>query len=167
MILVKQRMNNTQTKRHPLYTCSKASSGRICRVWNSYQKGRFHLLVRLYCQFLGCAWHNFHHQHLSDKNQEKRAYLAKKKVLFHQAKTSSHIRYLDRIINWSSICFRTLFDRFSPFELCSLCKLGANWFGGKRFANKEEVESAVAINSINTINKLSKISNIAGKSVLS
>src|SRR5436190_22178427 len=85
-------------------------------------------------------------QRLSDEIKKKRAHLAKKKVLFHQDNAPVHTSVI-AVAKINELNFELLpHAPYSPDLAPSDYFLFPNlkkWLGGKRFANNEEVESAV------------------------
>jgi len=85
-------------------------------------------------------------QRLSDEIKKKRPHLAKKKVLFHQDNAPVHTSVI-AVAKINELNFELLpHAPYSPDLAPSDYFLFPNlkkWLGGKRFANNEEVESAV------------------------
>lgn len=85
-------------------------------------------------------------QRLSDEIKKKRPHLAKKKVLFHQDNAPVHTSVI-AVAKINELKFELLpHAPYSPDLAPSDYFLFPNlkkWLGGKRFANNEEVESAV------------------------
>jgi len=85
-------------------------------------------------------------QRLSDEIKKKRPHLAKKKVLFHQDNAPVHTSVI-AMAKINELKFELLpHAPYSPDLASSDYFLFPNlkkWLGGKRFANNEEVESAV------------------------
>jgi hypothetical protein len=82
-------------------------------------------------------------QRSNDDIKKKQPHLAKKKVLFHQDNAPVHTSVITMAkINDIKFELHPHAPRFSPLGLFSFSK-HEKWFGGQRFANYEEMKSAV------------------------